>query len=442
MKVTKRITSLLAVLCMVLSFSMTAFAAEGKIMFTDPETAVGQTVEVKGVVEVDPSLGLEDMKVNMTYDTTMLKFTSGDEVTETEPGKLTFSRLGVENPNRVEFFMHFDVLAQGSTTINIADCNVWTTTDEKVYPILGNSTVTIAEGEVAVDPPVDEPVDEPVAEPGETVINISNTTSITLLNEISHITLPTRYLATTITVDGVEFPAWQDTQKTNLCILYAKNSNGEEALYQYDANEATYQRFEVPEVVEEEQKESIIDVIGSLFQDNMDYVVVGAGAGFLLFVIIILVLSIKLYNRNAELDELYEEYGLYEEEEEKEVEKVEKVEKPAQPKVVKVIPVTKKEKAEFIDIKEVTEDDIIITSDDDFDLEGDNEIEVEFYEAEPEVAMPVEEPAVVPEVKEIPVQEVPVQAAPVQAVPEQEEEEDEYYDDDMEFEVDFIDLDD
>lgn len=460
MKLTKKITSILAVLCIILSFSVTAFAAEGKIMFTDPKTAVGQTLEVKGVVEVDPSLGLEDMTVNMTYDTAMLKFSRAEEVTEVEPGKLSFSRIGVENPNRVEFFMYFEVLAAGETTINIADCNIWTTTDEKVYPILGSSAVTIEEGEAVdqpTDQPADQPADAPVAEPGETIINISNTTSITLLSEISHITLPPRYLATTIKVDGVEFPAWQDTEKVNLCILYAKNSNGENALYQYDANEATYQRFEVPEVEEVEEKKdfgTIINSIGEIFEDNMDYVVIGAGASFLLFVIIILVLSIKLYNRNAELDELYEEYGLYEEEEEKETKaasvakvtkevKEEKPEKPAQAKIVKVIPVTKKEKAEFIDIKEVTEDDIIITSDDDIDLEldDDNEIEVEFYEAKLEEAM--KEVVSAPEVKAVPVEEIPVEEAPVAEAPQKEEEE-EYYDDDMdmEFEVDFIDLDD
>ena len=444
MKVTKKITSVFAVLCMVLSLSMTAFAADGKIMFTDPETAVGQTVEVKGVVEVDASLGLEDMTINMTYDTTMLKFLAADEVTETETGKITFERKGVENPNRVEFFMTFEAVAEGAAKVDIVDCIIWTTTDEKVYPILGNSTVTIAEGEVT-DVPADEPTDEPAVDPaGDIVIKISDTTEITLLNEISHITLPSRYLATTIKVNDVEFPAWQDTEKTNLCILYAKNSNGEEALYQYDANEATYQRFEAPTVEEEEEKQgfaSVVDSLGDIFEDNMDYVVIGVGAGFLLFVIIVLVLSIKLYNRNAELDELYEEYGLYEEEEEKEikaakevkVEKVEKAEKPAQPKVVKVIPVTKKEKAEFIDIKEVTEDDIIITSDDDIDLE----------EKLPEIQLLEEEP--VPEVKKASVKEEPVKDTLVQETSEDDDEEDEeYYDDDLdvEFEVDFIDLDD
>lgn len=410
MKLTRKITAWLAVLGLTLGLSMTVFAASGKIMFTDPETAVGQTVEVKGVVEVDASYGLEDITINMTYDTEKLRFSTADEVVESEPGKITFSRIGIENPYRVEFLMYFEAIAEGSAAINIADCNVWTTTDEKVYPALGYSTVTIGPGQV-VDEPTDNPVDEPVEEPtGETVIKISDKTEITLLNEISHIVLPARYLATTIKVNEVEFPAWQDTVDTNRCILYARNSSGENALYQYDASEGTYQRFEVPEV-EEEQKDSLIQGLSNLFEENANQVVIGVGAAFLLFVIIILVLSIKLYNRNAELDELYEEYGLYEEEEAKELaaQKTEKPVQPAQPKVVKVIPVSKKE--EFIEIKEETEDDIVISAEEE-------EVEVEFFEVESE--------------------QTPV------AVSESNDEEDEYFDDDLdiEFEVDFIDLDD
>jgi len=430
MKLTRKMTALFAVLCMTLGLSMTAFAANGKIMFTDPETEVGQIVEVKGVVEVDASYGLEDITVNMTYDTAKLKFSTADEVNESEPGKITFSRIGIENPNRVEFLMYFEAIAEGSGAINISDCNVWTTTDEKVYPVLGYSTVTIAPGQVA-DEPTDEPVDEPVEEPtGETVIRISDKTEITLLNEISHITLPARYLATTIKVNGVEFPAWQDTIDTNRCILYAENSNGENALYQYDAKEGTYQRFEVPEVEEEEDNKdlgSFIHSLSNIFKENIDQVVLGVGIAFIIFIIIILVLGIKLYNRNAELDELYEEYGLYEEEEAKELatQKVEKIVQPAQPKVVKVIPVTKKEKEEFIEIKEETEDDVLIASEDD----EDDEIEVEFFEEEPEVKKELEDfAAEQEEVKELPA----------------EEDEEDYYDDDLdiEFEVDFIDLDD
>lgn len=441
MKLAKRIATLLVVLCMTFGCSMLAFAANGQLMFTDPSTKVGEVVEVKGVVQVDPSLGLEDMTINLKYDTSKLKFKSADEVTEVEPGKLTFSRVGVENPYRVEYFMSFEVLAEGTTKIEILDCNVWTTTDEKVYPALGTSTITIAPGEVPpaeepVAPPVEEPTDVPTETPsGEIKIRISDTTTITLLSEISQVTLPSRYLATTVSVDGSDFPAWQDTQNTHLCILYATNNNGENALYQYDSREATYQRFEVPSESINEEKESIMEMIQGLFQDDLDYVVLGVGATFILFVIIILVLSIKLYNRNAELDELYEEYDLYEEEEEKE--KVQKVEKKEEKKVEKKTeksrPVVVKEPIEFVNINDVTVDDIVITADDDIDFEEDNEIEVEFYEQVEEVA--VEETPVVKEPVKVP------DVAPVAPAKEDEE----YYDDenlDLEFEVDFIDLDD
>ena len=49
--------------------------------------------------------------------------------------------------------------------------------------------------------------------------------------------------------NGIEFPAWKDTEKSNLCILYATNSNGETALYQFDSAEGTYQRFEAPQAI-------------------------------------------------------------------------------------------------------------------------------------------------------------------------------------------------
>lgn len=448
MKLTKKITTVLVSLCMLLSCSMLTFAANGQLMFTDPSTKVGETVEVKGVVQVDASLGLEDMTINLKYDTTKLKFKNADEVTEAEAGKLTFSRVGVENSYRVEYLMYFEAIAEGTAKIEILDCNVWTTTDEKVYPALGTSTITIAPGEVppAEEPPATEepPVEKPTETPdGDIVIRISETTSITLLSEISQVTLPSRYLATTVSVDGKDFPAWQDTQNTHLCILYATNNNGENALYQYDSREATYQRFEVPSESTNEEKESIMEMIQGLFQDDLDYVVLGVGATFILFVIIILVLSIKLYNRNAELDELYEEYDLYEEEEEKE--KSQKVEKKEEKKTEKSRPVVVKEPIEFVNINDVTVDDIVITADDDIDLGEDNEIEVEFYEQVEEVSAeetPVVEIPVVEEPKPVNVEPVKVpDMAPVAPAKEDEE----YYDDedlDLEFEVDFIDLDD
>ena len=102
MKLAKKLATFLMALCLVVPcFSMLSCAADGKLMFTDPNTATGETVEVKGVVEVAANLSLEDITINLTYDTTMLRFLNGEGITETEAGKLTFEKLGTENGHRV-----------------------------------------------------------------------------------------------------------------------------------------------------------------------------------------------------------------------------------------------------------------------------------------------------------------------------------------------------
>ena len=92
--------------------------------------------------------------------------------------------------------------------------------------------------------------------------------------------------------------------------MYAINNQGEKSLYQLDNTEGTYQRFIAPEVNHEFADDSFIGKLSSLLENHLDYVILGTGLGFLLFLLIIIVLSVKLYNRNAELDEIYDEYGI------------------------------------------------------------------------------------------------------------------------------------
>jgi hypothetical protein len=91
------------------------------------------------------------------------------------------------------------------------------------------------------------------------------------------------------------------------------NGNGVKSLYQMDSEEGTYQRFYAPDVVEE-QKETWLTKLSEVLNKHLDTVILVTGLGFLLFILIIVILSIKLYNRNMELDEIYEEYGLGDEE--------------------------------------------------------------------------------------------------------------------------------
>lgn len=505
MKMMRKVATLLLALCLIVpGFSMVAKAASGQIMFTDPETAVGQTLELKGVLKADSNI--EDRKISMTYDTTMLKFVEGENVTETSEGKLTYEVKGKKDTDRVEFVMKFSVLKEGTTKVEVADYEAWTTSNQKIDCVKGSSTIKIEAGDGTV-PSQGEPVDTTdvtvevdgktytlastfedsvvphgfaktefdyqgtmctaVANENATMflaylvdeagagafflymmdtasfvpyeaIEISDVTTIALLSDTSAVVLPAQYMTTEVIVNGTAYPAWQSADDTGHCILYALNSNGEKALYQYDVAEGTYQRFTAPEAVEDVEDESMLTKVADLLDGNMAYVVLGVGLGFILLVLIIIILGVKLHNRNAELDEIYEEYGIDLDEEETVYEQVRFEEKESG--VFKIVDEDELEESDeeveveffeeesegiFVDIDDEIEEDIMFTEEDD-------EIEVEFFAQEAEKAAALEEIRIDEE-----------------AIEEDEQDEeclddDDYDDDDFndDFEMSFIDLDD
>lgn len=378
MKTMKKLTTLMLTICLLVAcFSMSAFAADGKIMFTDPQTKAGETVEVKGVVQ-KASGNFGKIEIVMKYDTDMLKFKSGNGITESEAGKLTYKGDAThEVGERKEFTFSFTALKEGTTKIEITSATIKNVSGTVLDYTKGSSTVTIAKGEgttpttntvTATDTTVDvngvsynisnefpegaipegyekstldydlQQYDVVYSEefglylaylvnedktgdffmyveadatfaPYEE-IEISDTLKIALLSDVSDIVLPEEYRATTVVLNDHDFPAWQTGDADGFCILYAINSYGEKSLYQLDNTEGTYQRFVAPEVNHEFADDSFIGKLSSLLENHLDYVILGTGLGFLLFLLIIIVLSVKLYNRNAELDEIYEEYGI------------------------------------------------------------------------------------------------------------------------------------
>ncbi len=392
--VIKKILTLVLTICLAIPcFTMLTYAADGRIMFTDPSTKVGEVVEVRGVLE-SAGNGIEDREIVMSYDTSMLKFKQGENVSETSAGKLTYSVLGSQDMDgRVEFTMSFDVLQEGTAAIKVDSYKAWTAGEdyEAINCTVGSSAITIAAGETNGDVPGNTTTDTPTENPDQTqqiVVNgvtyvltndfpqteipegftqttmeyagnvynvvfsdkygmylgyltdeagngdfflysqeaaafapyaeitISEITKIMLLNNIEGITLPEPYVATTILVNGVDFPAWQNAEKSELCILYAVNTSGQKALYQLDSAEGTYQKFEAPEVQDEKNDDSFLGQLSESLQGHLDKVILGVGIGFVALLLLVIILAVKLFNRNAELDELYDEFGIDFEEEE------------------------------------------------------------------------------------------------------------------------------
>ena len=145
-------------------------------------------------------------------------------------------------------------------------------------------------------------------------IKISGTTSIVLLANVSEVQMPKMYEKTEVTsLNGYTFPAWKNAETPDFCIVYAISGSGEKVFYQMDTVEGTYQRIEIVAVDDQEESEGWADKLNALLQGHLDAFVIGAGAALLIFLVVIIVLSVKLFNRNAELDEIYEEYGIDEE---------------------------------------------------------------------------------------------------------------------------------
>lgn len=124
-----------------------------------------------------------------------------------------------------------------------------------------------------------------------------------------------------MTVNGKDFPAWQNVDASSYYVVYALNSDGEKGFYQYDTVDATYQRYTPAAPDKSKDKEDSKTGLLNRLRSNLDKVIMVAWFIFLIMLIVIIVLAVKLRHRNLELDELYDEYGIDMEEEEAPVDK-------------------------------------------------------------------------------------------------------------------------
>lgn len=395
MKLMKKLSAVLLSLClMVPCFSMVVSAADGRISFTDPSTAVGEIVEVKCVLR-STSGNMGDVEVELTYDEEYLRFKSGDSITDNGGGSLTCA--GAATSAEVTFVAKFQALQEGSTKVGIASASIEDSNGASLTLDQGSSAVTIAAGDPSK---IEEDTAEDTAEgaaPAGTAedqqidvngvvytltdefadadipngyartqrnldgverqmvenetgticlgymrdadgvgdfflyneenatfspyaeIAVSDMASIVVLSDSSQVSLPANYQEAKLSLNNKEFPVWQDTENEGMYVLYAMNGNGEACFYQYDSIEGTYQRFE-PGVAAAEEEEtdtsSILGKIQNFVEGHMAIVVLVVGLGGIIGLLVLIILAVKLHNRNAELDELYDEYGIDLEEEE------------------------------------------------------------------------------------------------------------------------------
>lgn len=383
MKIMKKISAMFLALALTVScFSIVVYAADGSVTFTDPETAVGEMVEIKCVVRSSAG-SLGNVELVLDYDSASLRFDSGSEgVSQNGEGSLSCTDSGGSSES--SFTLTFQALAEGSAKVTISGMTVSSGSGDSMSLDEGDSTVTIGPGDPSkiVQPTAPSAEDTQVEVNGETYsltdnfsdgdipsgyvrttvgldgkdrqmvvnesgsvylgylldaagigdfymynaddatfspyeeISISDTTSIIVLSDTSKVNLPKSYQEGELTLNDKKFPVWHDADQEGYYILYAMNNSGQAGYYQYDSVENTYQRFEVSAEKETEKSEGgLIGKLRSFFDKHLQMIVLIGGLGGLLALLIIIVLAVKLRNRNLELDDLYDEYGIDDEEE-------------------------------------------------------------------------------------------------------------------------------
>ena len=141
-------------------------------------------------------------------------------------------------------------------------------------------------------------------------VSMAEDSYILILDKEGDTELPAEFAETTLNLNGTIFPAWQNMSSTDYYLVYALSYMGTEGYYQYDSVEQSYQRYNVPEkedTQEGEKEETILDKVKGIIDQYLLYIAGVIAAIILILIIVIIVLSVKLGNRNAEIDDLYDE---------------------------------------------------------------------------------------------------------------------------------------
>ena len=143
-------------------------------------------------------------------------------------------------------------------------------------------------------------------------VQLINDQYIYVLGEASNTDkLPKTFGETTLDMNGLVFPVWQDSENKEFYLVNALGPSGQIAFYQYDTTDKTYQRYierTSEKVGETKEKGQLLDQIKNEVSDNLLKIAIIIVAIIIIMLIIIIVIASKLRNVTDELNQLYDDY--------------------------------------------------------------------------------------------------------------------------------------
>lgn len=260
MKKMRKILALILTVCFILPcFPITSFAASGIIFFTDLETAVGKTFTVTGTVVTKNDV-LGKATVQMSYDSSYLRFIEGDGVTQNSEGQLTYTGSGNGSKDRVEFTMQFQALAKGTTRIEQGTATVTNRQNATVTCEAGYADITIAEGDPSLITSSSGASSDGIEIGG---------TAYTISTSFSESSVPAGFMASEVTYKDATYQGIIQ-QNGTVQGLYLTSSEGKSAFFLYNATKDSFYPCEEIMISEDKSIVMLADISGITLKKKYD----------------------------------------------------------------------------------------------------------------------------------------------------------------------------
>lgn len=256
----RKILALILTVCFILPcFPITSFAASGIIFFTDLETAVGKTFTVTGTVVTKNDV-LGKATVQMSYDSSYLRFIEGDGVTQNSEGQLTYTGSGNGSKDRVEFTMQFQALAKGTTRIEQGTATVTNRQNATVTCEAGYADITIAEGDPSLITSSSGASSDGIEIGG---------TAYTISTSFSESSVPAGFMASEVTYKDATYQGIIQ-QNGTVQGLYLTSSEGKSAFFLYNATKDSFYPCEEIMISEDKSIVMLADISGVTLKKKYD----------------------------------------------------------------------------------------------------------------------------------------------------------------------------
>lgn len=234
-RVTRWIVLIAAVCAMMLFPTMTGYAAEGTLMLSDPEGAVGAEIPV--TVRIDGGgQPIGDVNVTLSYDTALLEFMSGTAA-EGGEGTVTLARSGTGEETEMVFELLFRGLAEGTAAIQVTNSTAYLFSDETLNLTAGESAVTIGPGDGTTAST--EPSERVL---GQESIEIGGA-YYAIYENFSDALIPAGFSRTTVQYAGVEHSAVRQDSSGKV-LLFMITGEEDPITVLYNESDSTFVRAE------------------------------------------------------------------------------------------------------------------------------------------------------------------------------------------------------